>query len=113
MKPIINSQTGSSNVNYTLDMGGMTSDYVWELDEFKFHLATVATAANTLTISKLSKNGSAHDTNLLAVPMQNVGNIVWQPDRPIKLNGKDRLTVLWTNDAASFKTWGSQITFRA
>lgn len=112
MKPIIFTASGSSNVAEMLSLG-LTSQNHWELDEIKFHLSTVATASNNLVVQQRSKYGSAYDTVILVHPMNTVSDVLWQPERPIKMNGKDRLSVAWTNDAASFKTWGLQINYKA
>jgi hypothetical protein len=50
---------------------------------------------------------------ILTQAMVGVQDVLWQPDRPIKFNGKDRLEFSWTNDAASFKTWGLEYVYRA
>jgi hypothetical protein len=113
MKPIVFADTGSSHIAKTISLGGMSSDYQWELDELKFHLSTVATASNNLTVIQRSKRGSAYDTTLLSVPMNGVMDVFWQPDRPVKLNGRDRVDIALTNDAASFKTWGLQVNCKA
>jgi hypothetical protein len=112
MKPIINATSGSSNLSVMHTLG-MSSEYLWELDQVMLRLATAATAANSFTITKRSKRSSAYDCVILTQAMVGVQDVLWQPDRPIKFNGKDRLEFSWTNDAASFKTWGLEYVYRA
>lgn len=111
MSQFIKTGTGSSNIDVVIDFGGAGSQNDIELEEIKFHLSTAATAANDLVIKQRSKVGAAYDTVLLTQAMSGVQDIVYLPSRPVKLNGKDRLAIIWTNDAASFKTWAYQARF--
>lgn len=106
MKPIIVTESGSSNLSKTIQFSGLTSVQQWELDEFKFHLATAATAANNLTVTQRSKYGAAYDCVIFTQAMASVQDVFQQWERPVKMNGKDRVVFAWTNDAASFKTYG-------
>lgn len=114
MKPIIETTSGSSNINNDLSMTGVSTADTWELDEVCLHLSAVATAANNFVVRKRSHFGSAFDVVILTQAMNGVSDVVWQPDRPIKMNGKDRLVSTWTNDAgADAKTYGLQINYKA
>lgn len=112
MKPIIIARTGSSHLSETISFG-MSSEYLWELDELRLHLSTKATASNSLVVTQLSKRGNAYDCVILTQAMVSAQSYWWQSDRPMKFNGKDRLSIAWTNDAASFKTWGLEVVARA
>ncbi len=103
----------SSNIDLDINVAGIGSQNEWEIAEIKFHLGTAATAANNLVVKQKSKRGNQYDTVIFAQPMQGVQDIIWQPDYAIKLNGLDKLNVAWTNDAASFKTWGIQVSYKA
>ncbi len=115
MKPImISDGNATASINRTVSFSGFSSQNSWELDEIKLHLSAVATAANSLVVTQRSKLGATYDTVLLTTPMVGVADVLWQPDRPVKMNGKDRLTVAWTNDAgADAKAYGLQIQVKA
>ncbi len=110
MKPIIKVGTdATASINETISFSGLSSADRWELDEVRLHLSAAATAANSLVITQRSKYGSQYDTVLLTQAMVGVADVFYQPGRPVKLNGKDRVTVTWTNDAgADAKRWGLQ-----
>lgn len=112
MKAVIKTTDGTSHLAYTLDMGGLGSNQEYTLDEVIFHIATVATAANTFAVRKRSHYGAAYDAAIVNVPTNGVMDIHWT-DGPIRLNGKDRISFAWTNDAASFKQWGLEIHLNA
>jgi len=103
---------GSSNATALVSVGAGT-DFNWRAKEFFFNLTTQvgATAANTLTITKKSQFGQNYDVIIKAVPMFGVVDFHWQPTRPIELWGGDSLSVAWTNDASSFKTWALQVDY--
>lgn len=106
-----NATTGSSNIAIQESFGGQSSFMHVELKSFKFHLGTASTASNTLSLTQKSKRGSAYDFNFFSQPMNGVQDILWAPDEKVYLNSKDRLAIAWTNDAASFKTWGYELTY--
>lgn len=112
MTDLIKSFTGSSHIKETISLNGMTSGQFWQLHEFRIHLSGAATATNNLTLTMRSHEGSAYDCNILTQDMTSVADVIWN-DGPFKLRGTDRLVVAWTNDAASFKTWGFQVTLSA
>lgn len=114
MKPIIKvASDASANVAEIISFG-MSSEYTWEFDELSFHLSAAATAANSLVVRKRSKYGSAYDVVILTQAMVTVADVFFQPDRPIKMNGRDRLAITWTNDAgADAKIWGLQVNCKA
>jgi len=114
MKPIIIANTGTSDIAVVISMNNIGSQAQLEFDEMKLHLSAAATAANTLTVNLRSKSGSAYDAKLYSQAMVGVQDILWQPERPIKLNGRDRIAVAWTNDAAADnKTWGLLVNVKA
>lgn len=115
MKPIIKVATGTTaSISETVGFGNLSSLETWELDELKLHLSAAATAANTLTVTQRSHYGSQYDCKLFSQLMTTVQDLLQQWTRPIKLNGMDRVTVAWTNDAgADAKTWGLQINCKA
>lgn len=80
------------------------------IEAVMIHLSTVSTGANNLTISKYS-TASVHNVKLLTQLMTTVGDVVYVPDCPIELTTNEKLRVLWTNDASSYKTWGVQIQY--
>jgi hypothetical protein len=114
MKPIIETTSGSSNINKDFGIAAMSTVDQWELDEVCLHLSAVATASNNFVVQKRSHFGSAYDVVILTQAMVSVADVVWQPDRPMKMNGKDRIVCTWTNDAgADAKTYGLQINYKA
>ena len=108
----------SSHVSITFKPNGLTSGQRWRLDEFSFHLSnaakpngTVATAANTLTITRKSQLHGNCNIIVKAIPMLGESDVYWKPERLPNLRGKDSLQIVWTNDASSFKNWGIQIDY--
>lgn len=106
MQRFVKTDTGSSHIASVIDFGGVGSANQVRLADFQLHLSGAATASNSLTITKRSKRGSAYDAVIFTQAMVSVSDVVQQWDPPLSINGKDRVSIAWTNDAASFKTWG-------
>ena len=119
MQPLTFTTYGSSNVAVKFEPN-ITSAYKFKVTDISFHLSnaakpngTVATAANTLKITRHSQVHQRNNVLIRAIPMSGVGDFLYQPTKSIKMTGKDSLGVVWTNDAASFKTWSLQIDYEA
>lgn len=109
---------GSSHVAISFNLPGLSSAQRFEVNDITFHLSnaakpngTVATAANTLTIKKLSQKHQNCNALIKSVPMSGVGDFHFKPAKPVPMQGNDSLSIAWTNDAASFKNWGINIDF--
>lgn len=111
MKSFVKTDSGSSHLSVVIDFGGCGSANQVNLKSFQIHLSGAATASNTLTVTRRSKRGSAFDSVIFTQAMVSQADVVWRPDPPASLNGKDRVDISWTNDAASFKTWGIEAEF--
>ena len=89
------------NLASQIQFGGMTSQQTVELQQISFTLSTASTLTNSLTVTKKSHRTSFFDSVLLTLDMTTVKDVVWIPDDgPIKINGKDRLSLAWTADKA-------------
>jgi len=115
MKPITKAHSETSlNMAVAVDFGGIGSANPAELDEVKLHISAAVTGASTFVVTLRSKYGSQYDTKLFSQAMVGVQDVLWQPERPVKLNGADRITAAWTNDAgADVKAWGLLINVKA
>jgi hypothetical protein len=115
MKPImISDGDATASIAKTISFNGLTTQDNWELDEIKLHLSAVATAANSLVVRQKSFLGDTYNAVLLTTPMVGVADVLWQPERPIKMNGHDKAVISWTNDAgADGKAYGLQVHCKA
>jgi hypothetical protein len=68
----------------------------WQLEEIRIHLDGAGTAGN-LTVTEDSGVGATYDTQLLVVDMTAIVNMVWIPQRPIRLTGMDHVDLNWPN----------------
>jgi hypothetical protein len=115
MKPImISDGNATASIAKEIAFAGFSSQNNWELDEIKLHLSAAVTAATTFTVTLRSKVSAAYDCVLFSQAMVGVQNLLWQPTRPVKMNGKDRVVCNWTNDAgADAKAYGLLINVKA
>lgn len=111
MRTFVKTDSGSSHLAAVIDFGGAGSANEITLKSFQIHLSGAATASNTLTLTRRSKRGSAFDSVIMTQAMASQTDVIWRPDPAARFNGKDRLEMSWTNDAASFKTWGYEAEF--
>lgn len=105
--------TGSSNISVTVSMDNLATTEAWGFDGFRVNLTTGtgATAANTLTVIRRSHRSALYDSVIHSQPMFGVADHEYIPARRRMINGRDRLDFGWTNDAASFKTWGIEVDY--
>jgi len=97
---------GASEVR--ISFGNSTSDE-WQLKQLHIHCAVTFTDPSTLYVYFRSHEGTAYDSLLLKTSVSTdagvLNDIVWSPDVPISLLGKDRLAIVFSGTSSAMQ-WG-------
>jgi hypothetical protein len=104
MARLRNYNTGSGALSVTLNPG-----YAFDLEEVRLHLNTAATTSENFTVDIDSNEGAQYDTQIFSQDMATIKDLLWQPDKPIKLVNGDQLVFAWTNTDG--RTWGLEVIY--
>ena len=106
----IHRTTGAAGINIAWAGGGAAAGRPWCLHQVRVHLDIAGGAVENLTIT--IDGGvvpAVYDTLLLTQAMAAVTDIVWTPDAPIHLEGRDVLDIVYAN--SNTRTYGVEIVF--
>lgn len=81
----------------------------YSIRQLMIHCAATFTDVCTVSIERLSHEGTAYDTlvkvSTVATTASVLQNILWQPDPPLLLNKKDRISITF-GAASAAMPWG-------
>jgi len=105
---LIDRTTGAAAIN--IAFAGGVIGRPWCLHGVRVHLSAAGGAVEDLTITvDGGVTAAVYDTLLFTQAMAAVTDIVWTPDAPIHLEGRDVLDIAYAN--SNTRTYGVEIIF--
>jgi hypothetical protein len=95
---------GASEVRISF---GNTTDAEWQLKQLHIHCAVTFTDPSTLYVYYRHHESTVYDSVLLKTSVSTdagvLNDIVWSPDVPISLLGKDRLSIVFSGTSSAMQ----------
>lgn len=106
----IDRTTGAAAIAIAFSGGGGVAGRPWCLEQIRVHLDIAGGAVEDLTVTiDGGVVAAVYDTLLLTQAMAAVTDIVWTPDAPIHLEGRDYIDIAYNN--ANTRTYGVEIVY--